>query len=421
VGKNKLTIENKMFNIKKQMDMKRNIFNIAFLIALPLCFLYFGCSDWTKTEAIRFNDENLHVDTTTVTPGPGPGEEVDSAYYAALREWKQTPNLPQTFLWFDGWSGVLPTGSGSLRGLPDSVTIVANWGGHPKYDLSDDRKADMKVVQELKGTKVVVTQFLSNVGDGVWEGVEKLPNDEPNPRYKSKYADSYFRNAPEAEKEAIVREYAKDLYNMAIEQGYDGLDQDLESYGGNQNLPIQGTLHDILLDELSYWFGPGAVDPAHDRGGREEVARRLLLIMDTPGSGNLSSLPARFTPYIDYIVLQTYSCTQGVGCQWCEGMNTASLLNAIKSCMNGRTSFVPESELVHRIICTESFEACADERGVGVLTMSKLIYTDNGLNTQPGGFGAFRVGLSYNQELGQYRLIEQGIANMYRIYRELNP
>lgn len=25
-------------------------------------------------------------------------------YYAALREWKQTPGLPQVFVWFDSWT-----------------------------------------------------------------------------------------------------------------------------------------------------------------------------------------------------------------------------------------------------------------------------------------------------------------------------
>jgi hypothetical protein len=401
--------------------MKRNIFKTAFLMVLLAGFVYTGCSDWTKTEDINFNSENINAKVPE-TPDPvDPDVPLDpnDPKWVALRAWKETPNLPQTYLWFGSWSGVLPTGNSSLRGLPDSVTIVANWGGNPKYELTDSRKADMKVVQEVKGTKVVVTLFLGNVGDDVWEGVDTLAdNVTPNPRYKPKYADAYFRNAPAAEKEAIVREYAQDLYKMVIEQGYDGLDQDLE-YSGN--LPNQGELHDILLDELSYWFGPGAVDPARDRGGREPVARRLLLIMDTPGTGNLLTIPARFTPYIDYIVLQTYACTQGVGCQWCEGMNTASLLSAIKSCMSGRTGFLPESELVHRIICTENFEACADERGVGVLTMSNLIYSEGRLTTQPGGFGAFRVDKGYNQETERYTLIEQGIANMYRIYRELNP
>ena len=127
------------------MKMK-NIKTIGFSFAVAL----FAAS-CTDVESINNVDLNGTVKT--------------DEYYAALREWKQTPGLPQVFVWFDSWTGITPTGETSLRGLPDSVTIASNWGGHPKFELTPERRADMEYVQKVKGTKVVVTLFSQNIGD----------------------------------------------------------------------------------------------------------------------------------------------------------------------------------------------------------------------------------------------------------------
>ncbi|MDR0505194.1 MAG: glycoside hydrolase family 18, partial [Dysgonamonadaceae bacterium] len=132
--------------------MKINIIKKTFLFVLTIA-AFSGCSDWMEVEAIDFNDVDLNGTIKT------------DEYYASLREWKNTPGLPQTFVWFDNWAGTSPSGDNSLRGLPDSVTIASNWGGHPKFDLSPERKADMEYVQRVKGTKVVVTLFSASCGD----------------------------------------------------------------------------------------------------------------------------------------------------------------------------------------------------------------------------------------------------------------
>jgi hypothetical protein len=386
----------------------KNSYKIAFLMILATCFIYLGCSDWTKTESIGFNEENLNIkpieqqDTTGSNPG------IDTAYYKALREWKATPNLPQTYLWYDSWIGVSPTGKNSVRGLPDSVTIIANWGAHPKWALTDVLKADMKYVQEIKGTKVVVTLFSQNVGDDVPEAQPDSVN-----RYNPKYDKTYFSTAPASEKEEIIRQYAKDVYKMCIDQGYDGYDQDLEGSGNMTG----ATEHNIFLDELSYWFGPKAMDETRLRNGRPLPERRLLLIMDHP---DLTDCPAKFSPYIDYFVLQTYACSNPPCPENCSVGSVSLYNNYINSCMNQRDQYVPRSELVHRIICTENFEGCA-RNGGGVLNMSNIIYNLDGLNTQAGGFGIYRVGFDYDDEAGDWKFLKQGIANMYRIYRQLNP
>ena len=89
--------------------MKIRILNISFLF-IALSIFSSGCSDWTEEKSINDTDLNSTIKT--------------DEYYAALRAWKNTPNLPQVFVWFDNWTGTSPTGENSLRGLPDSVTIL---------------------------------------------------------------------------------------------------------------------------------------------------------------------------------------------------------------------------------------------------------------------------------------------------------
>ncbi|MDR0507461.1 MAG: glycoside hydrolase family 18, partial [Dysgonamonadaceae bacterium] len=131
------------------MKIIKNIFMLALCAGVLSAA---SCSDWTKAESIDFKNQDLN------------GTNKTEEYYASLREWKNTPDLPQTFVWFDSWAGGL-SGEGSLSGLPDSVTIASNWGGHPKFSLSPERKADMEYAQKVKGTKVVVTLFSASCGD----------------------------------------------------------------------------------------------------------------------------------------------------------------------------------------------------------------------------------------------------------------
>lgn len=153
----------------------KNAFGFAFA-----AIFFVGCTD---VESINDVDLNQTIKT--------------DEYYAALRKWKETPGLPQVFVWFDNWTGTSPTGENSLRGLPDSVTIASNWGGHPKFELTSERKADMEYVQKVKGTKVVVTLFSQNIGDD-------LPD-------KEIYHEAGTSSDPEKVRPAI-KAYAEDIY-----------------------------------------------------------------------------------------------------------------------------------------------------------------------------------------------------------------
>ncbi|MDH6308783.1 hypothetical protein M2451_001349 [Dysgonomonas sp. PFB1-18] len=370
--------------------MKINILNKSFLLAF-VCILFVRCSDWTDMESV--NDTDLNLTTKT------------DEYYAALREWKNTPGLPQTFVWFDNWNGVSPTGENSLRGLPDSVTIASNWGGHPKFDLSPERKADMEYVQRVKGTKVVVTLFSAKVGDD-------MPED---PIY------NIGNSSDEAVVRPAIRKYAEAIYDAVVEAGYDGYDWDYEpSQGSGNYLWKNKTQRRIFVEELGYWFGTGS--QRVDRDGRKPAIPGLLFIIDGE-VGTWTHMDKDWeSQYVDYFVLQAYGSMT-------ESNRTTRVRGVIQDMSEhiaaGR---ITEQEVVRRTILTENFESYANSGG-GFLGMSEFIYEPNGLNQQIGGCGLYRSGFDYIPKgkddydgSPEYYFLRRGITNLYRIYYErLNP
>ena len=361
--------------------------NIGFALAAAL---FVGCTD---VESI--NDVDLN--------GTIKGDD----YYAALREWKQTPGLPQVFVWFDSWTGTTPTGETSLRGLPDSVTIASNWGGHPKFELTPERRYDMEYVQRVKGTKVVVTLFSQNIGDD-------LPD-------KEIYHTAGTSRDPEKVRPAI-KEYAKDLYYACLACGYDGYDWDYEPAGGMGNgqlwtNPVQRT---IFVEELSYWFGHGAMDPNRDRGDRPMPEKRMLFLIDGEVGVRTGMDPEWVSYYVDYFVLQAYG-----------GMDDYRMRGVLgdmdKWIQEGK---ITPDEIVRRTIATENFESYASTGGGFLSTMANYIYRGtyniNGekvnIDQQIGGCGLYRCGFDYNQAKGdydgspEYYFLRRGITTLYSIY-----
>ena len=193
----------------------KNIFKVAgFSLALSIAT---SCSEWLEPKSINETDLSATIKTDD--------------YYKSLREWKQTPGLPQVFVWFDSWTASSPSSGGSLTGLPDSVTIASNWGAHAattdKFMLSEAQKADMEYVQRVKGTKVVFTMFSRFPGECFPPETHPHWYNEDLTSYK--YLDSDFGTSTnEEEVRPVIRRYAEDLYKSCIEAGYDGYDWDYE-------------------------------------------------------------------------------------------------------------------------------------------------------------------------------------------------
>lgn len=373
--------------------MKKNSIKISFVCALVATVSFAGCSDWTDVKPVEANQVDFN------------GTNKTDEYYAALRAWKRTPGLPQTFVWFDNWSGVSYTGENSLRGLPDSVTIASNWGGHPKFNLSPERKADMKYVQEVKGTKVVVTLFSAVVGD-----------DMP--------ADSVY-NIGNSSNEAVVRpairHYAEAIYDHVVASGYDGFDWDYEpGFGGNPKayLWLNKTQRRIFVEELSYWFGAGS--QRTDRDGRKPAKPGLLFIIDGEVGVGQGMDKDWLSFYFDHFVLQSYGATSKNNL---ESRVAGVITNMSKWIEEG---LITKEEVVRRTILTENFESYANTGG-GLLTQSGFVYKPEsgnnvGVDQQIGGCGIYRVGFDYNQGKGDYNgspeyyFLRQAISNLYAKY-----
>lgn len=372
--------------------MRNSISILCTILFTSLCLLVQSCKDWTEMSPVGNRSED-YLNQTIKT----------DEYYAALRAWKQTPGLPQVFVWFDNWNGVAPTGENSLRGLPDSVTIASNWGGHPKFDLTPERRADMEYVQKVKGTKVVVTLFSENVGDD-------MPAD---PLY------NIGNSSDPAVVRPAIRKYAEAIYDGVIAAGYDGFDWDYEPTicgctGAYlwQN-PVQ---RKIFVEELGYWFGSG--NQRTDRDGRKPAKAGLLFLID--GEVGMGARMGRDweSQYIDYYVLQAYGSTTDA--------NRTSRVRGVVSDMSDHIAAgrITAEEVVKRTILTENFESYANTGG-GFLGMSRFIYSENGIDQQIGGCGLYRSGFDYLPKgrgdydgSPEYYFLRQGITNIYRIYNE---
>jgi len=343
-------------------------------------------------------------------------DDVNKPEYVALRKFKATEGVPQVFVWFDDWSGRSDTGGSSLRGLPDSVTIIANWGGHPKFyweeskdnpgkSLSEIRRADMEYAQKVYGSKVVVTLFSAHVGDDM----------QSDPIYETVGNSS----DPEVIRPAI-KKYAKAIYDAVIASGYDGFDWDFEpdasGQGSSAPLWFNPAQAGMFVEELSYWFGTGAMDASRDRGDRPMPARRLLFLID--GEVNDSSMRKEWmTNHVDYFVQQAYGVTTPESAAY----RVQGIVNQLGDHIAaGRLT---TAEAIRRSILTENFESHANTGG-GVEAQSSLVCTINGVEHQVGGFGIYRVGFDYaargsdmwNGSANWYWL-RRGISNIYGIYR----
>lgn len=355
-----------------------------------IAVMLFGCDDWTELESV--NKEDLNATDKT--------EE----YYAALREWKKTPGLPQIFVWFDNWTGVYPSGENSLRGLPDSVTIASNWGGHPKFDLSPERRADMEYVQRVKGTKVVVTLFSSRLG-------QDMPEDE---------AYDIGNSSDEAIVRPAVRKYVEAIYDAVIASGYDGFDWDYEPSGGGNVEPgkenylwTNKVQRRIFVEELGYYFGAGS--QRTDRDGRKPAKPGLLFIIDGEVGVRAGMDKDWESQYIDHFVLQAYG-----------GMSTGRMAGVINNMSEhiaeGR---ITRQEVVARTIATENFESYAGTGGQ-FLKMAVFTYKIDNVDYLIGGCGLYRVGFDYAPRGGdfehngqqEYYYLRRGITNLYEKYYE---
>ena len=186
--------------------MKKKI--ISLMIAVLAAGAFVSCSDWTEPEARDFTQHK------------------PASYYENLRAWKADKSHPIAFGWFGGWDPTGATTATSLMGIPDSVSLVANWAS---FFLTPEQMEEVVQVKKLKGTDVVVTILLTNVGakatpEEVTAGVEDTWEQVRLMREYWGWTD----DADAAQIEAAIRKYANGLVDEVLKYGYTGLDLDYE-------------------------------------------------------------------------------------------------------------------------------------------------------------------------------------------------
>lgn len=211
-------------------------------------------------------------------------------YYKNLRDYKKSDH---SIAW--GWFADY-TQSTSLAtrflGLPDSLDICSLWGGIPSDDSTHvdthylpEVYREMKYIQEVKGTKLVVPTIIRI-------------------RTRPEFYDSIWvkQNDPQA----AMRAYAQDLLRPIFENGLDGIDMDYEPEGD----PLSGGNLDYFVEYVGQFVGPMASPDStftYPDGYTIKGNPNMLLCIDyfgsTPGSNT--------NKYTNWYVNQTYGGSPG--------------------------------------------------------------------------------------------------------------
>lgn len=211
-------------------------------------------------------------------------------YYKNLRDYKKSDH---SIAW--GWFADY-TQSTSLAtrflGLPDSLDICSLWGGIPSDDSTHvdthylpEVYREMKYVQEVKGTRLVVPSIIRI-------------------RTRPEFYDSIWvkQNDPQA----AMRAYAQDLLRPIFENGLDGIDMDYEPEGD----PLSGSNLDYFVEYVGQFVGPMASPDStftYPDGFTIKGNPNMLLCIDyyqsAPGSNT--------NKFTNWYVNQTYGGSPG--------------------------------------------------------------------------------------------------------------
>lgn len=246
------------------------------LLVLPIALT--ACNDWVETE-IK-NPADLIMSNKT------------EDYYARLREYKKSDH-PVAFGWFGNWTGTGASYENSLKGLPDSVDFVSLWGNW--RNPSQAMLADLDYVQKKKGTKVLISFLVLDIGDQI---TPEMPQEEKdNGTTDREWRHKFWGWDYKLENRLIaVERYANALCDTIDKYGYDGFDLDAEP---NMKHPFE--------TQKELWDNNGQVitkfvETMSKRLGTKEGSGKMLVV-----DGEPDALPDSLFHNFDYLILQAYS------------------------------------------------------------------------------------------------------------------
>lgn len=211
-------------------------------------------------------------------------------YYKNLRDYKKSDHAI-AWGWFADYTQSTSLATRFL-GLPDSLDICSLWGGIPSDDSTHvdthylpEVYREMKYVQEVKGTRLVVPSIIRI-------------------RTRPEFYDSIWvkQNDPQA----AMRAYAQDLLRPIFENGLDGIDMDYEPEGD----PLTGSNLDYFVEYVGQFVGPMASPDStftYPDGFTIKGNPNMLLCIDyynsAPGSNT--------NKFTNWYVNQTYGGSPG--------------------------------------------------------------------------------------------------------------
>lgn len=295
----------------------KNLYNIC-LGAIVSILSLSSCSDWTDME-IK-NPADLTANNRS------------EAYYAQLRNYKKSDH-PVAFGWFGGWAGRSASLEKSLAGLPDSVDFVSLWGNWK--NPTQAQKEDLKFVQEVKGTKVLICWQVHDIGDQL---TPEEPADwkEKNPSKDFRYEFWGWGESNESHF-AAVEKYANAILDTIRTYNYDGFDMDAEpfiqqmGFQPNEELWNNKAYIAHFVKVLSKELGP-------------KSGTGKMLVVD----GDPKALPDTLASYFDYFILQAYSPARRTN--WDDLQNRLN-----KQYEHFKKVLTPE-QFCKKTIITENFE-----------------------------------------------------------------
>lgn len=211
-------------------------------------------------------------------------------YYKNLRDYKKSDHAI-AWGWFADYTQSTSLATRFL-GLPDSLDICSLWGGIPSDDSTHvdthylpEVYREMKYVQEVKGTRLVVPTIIRI-------------------RTRPEFYDSIWvkQNDPQA----AMRAYAQDLLRPIFENGLDGIDMDYEPEGD----PLSGGNLDYFVEYVGQFVGPMASPDStftYPDGFTIKGNPEMLLCIDYYGSAPSSNT----NQYTNLYVNQTYGGSPG--------------------------------------------------------------------------------------------------------------
>ena len=336
-------------------------FSIAFT-----ALVFTQCADWTTPE--KMYDEPVNSNS--------------EAYYEALREYKKTDHSI-CFGWFSGWTGAGTDMYNQLRGIPDSMDVVSIWGG--KTGLNADQIADMREVQQKKGTKILWCQHVQEIGREITpEGVD--------PAELWGWNGSSYDGSDAAK--AAIRKYAKAIVDSTFAYGYDGCDFDYEpNYGYAGNISASPEAMHIFLSEVAKYMGPTSPNP------------HMILAVD----GEPQTLLPESGPLLDYYIIQAY-----------YSRGYTDLDNRFQKLVNKFGSLETKEQILRKTVWCEDFERHKQDGGpVHTLRDGGTTYSLMGMakwylpefpETRHGGVGAYRFNLC--RPVNDYFFMRQVIQEM---------